>query len=604
MGRIPEQTIKKIMDYSDIVSLISEFVPLKKTGRNYMGVCPFHGDKGPSLSVSADKQVFHCFGCGAAGNAVGFIMKLRNLEYIDAVKYLAERANIEIEEEEENPKKAAERRHQEMLYQMNIDAARFFYSNLKRNQSAYQYLSDRSLDEKNIKKFGLGFSLPSWDSLLSYLTQKGYTAEAISQLGLVIKDTKRADHYYDRFRNRIIFPVFDIKNHVIGFGGRVMDDSKPKYLNSPESPLFTKGTNLYGLNFAVKSGIPDKLVIVEGYMDCITLHQYDIPYACASLGTALTREQAKLLRRYTRNIYICYDADSAGKAATLRGLEILAGADCDVRIITIPRGKDPDEFIKQNGRDAFLSLIDHAIPIVEYRIGRTRENYNLKDPNQKGKFIQEVSTILSGIDNEVEAQGYATRVFDETGVDMRTLMHSIEKAREKKSDHGHTGANNNDRDQGTMAYDLRQETGSTMEYAYKKAELLLLRASLQNKEHFNYIQSQIDLSDFITEAYRYSAEIVFEALSHDKAVNRNDLINNASNSSDMSDITKLFLEENLDIDKDLMDDLIHTLKKTNLENKIIETTVDIKKCEEMRDYKKSAELMKDLMQLQKALTKL
>jgi DNA primase len=593
MGRIPEETIEKIIQNSDIIDVISEFVPLKKSGRNYMGVCPFHSDKGPSLSVSFEKQLYHCFGCGASGNVISFMMRIRNLEYINAIRFLADRANITIEEKEEDPKKAAQKLLKEVMFQINIEAARYFYSNLIRNEVPLDYFKRRNLDEKTLKKFGLGFSPNSWDSLFSYLLKKGFEKDLIYKTGLIIKDNNNS-RYYDRFRNRIMFPVFDVKGKVIGFGGRVLDDSKPKYLNSPETPIFVKGTNLYGLNYIIKSGLPENIIIVEGYMDCIMLQQYGFNNVCASLGTALTSEQAKLLRRYSKDIYICYDADSAGRAATLRGLEVLTNVNCNVKIIVIPKGKDPDEFIKSYGKEAFSKLIENAIPIINYRIQRAKDGKNLRDPKQKGQFIDEVSFILSSVSNEVEAQAYASIVFDETGVDVQTILNQISKFKNGKNDSTNTTIENN----------VIPNNVINIEQAYKKAELLLLRFSIINDEYFNYIKGKIDASEFMSNTYKFAAEYILDAKVREEVINPNDLILKFENQSDINDISKIFLEEKTEIDNELIDDLIKTIKKANLESKIVEITVEIKKCEESKDIELSRRLMKNLLTLQRQLSQL
>lgn len=594
MGRIPEETIEKVIQYSDIIEVISEFVPLKKSGRNYMGVCPFHSDKGPSLSVSMEKQLYHCFGCGASGNVVGFMMRLRNMEYINALKFLADRSNITIEEKEEDPRKIAEKHMKDSIFEINIEAARFFYSNLKRNDTVLEYFKKRNVDEKTLKKFGLGYSLNSWDGLYSYLLKKGFDKELIVKAGLIIKDNNNGTRLYDRFRNRIMFPVFDLKGRVIGFGGRVLDDSKPKYLNSPETSVFSKGTNLYGLNYIIKSGLPETIIIVEGYMDCISLHQHGINNACASLGTALTQEQAKLLRRYSKDIYICYDADSAGRAATLRGLEVLTNVDCNVKIITIPRSKDPDEFIKLYGREEFIKLINSAMPIINYRILRAKDGKNLKDPKQKGQYINDVALIISSISNEVEAQSYASIVFDETGVDVVTILNQIKRIKNVKNDNTNTNTKNN----------VIQNNVVNIEQAYKKAELLLLRFSIINDEYYKYIKGKVDVSEFITNSYKFAAEYIQEAKIHEEVVHPNDLILKFESENDISDISKIFLEEKIEINNELIDDLIKTIKRVNLENKIVEITVEIKKCEEKNQIENSGKLMKRLITLQKQLSQL
>eukprot|EP00831_Metopus_contortus_P025097 TRINITY_DN21722_c0_g1_i4.p1 TRINITY_DN21722_c0_g1~~TRINITY_DN21722_c0_g1_i4.p1 ORF type:complete len:470 (-),score=70.89 TRINITY_DN21722_c0_g1_i4:51-1460(-) len=353
--QIPQELIEKIKEQSDIVEIISEEVRLEKRGRNYIGLCPFHNDKNPSFTVSQDKQIYKCFSCGEAGNVLTFVMKYKKLNFLEAIKYLADKANIPLDVgSKENSIVSVKK---QLIYKINVEAARYFFMNLQKINHMKDYFFNRGIKEETIKRFGLGYSLDNWNNLLKFLKSKGYKDDIILQSGLVIKSEKKGN-LYDRFRNRVMFPVFNVKGDVIGFGGRVLDDSKPKYLNSPETVVFKKGINLYGLNFAVKNNLKeDYIIIVEGYMDLIALHQAGITNVVASLGTALTINQARLLKRYVNKVIISYDADIAGQTATLRGLEILRNAGFDVKVLTVPEGKDPDEFVRNNGKEAFLRLI-------------------------------------------------------------------------------------------------------------------------------------------------------------------------------------------------------------------------------------------------------
>lgn len=592
MGRISEKNIEKVIENSNIVDVVSEFVPLKRAGRGFMGVCPFHGDKGPSLSVSSEKQLFHCFGCGASGNVVGFIMRIRNMDFIDAIKYLADKAGITIEDEIESPEMSKINFLKESIFKINIEAARFFFNNLQKSSIAIDYFRGREIKDKTIKKFGLGYSINDWGMLHKYLNSKGYNNDLIEKAGLIIK---KQNSYYDRFRNRVMFPVIDIKGRIIGFGGRVLDDSKPKYLNSPETPVFFKGTNLYGLNYIAKTGLPDYIVIVEGYMDCISLHQHGIENSVASLGTALTVEQAKLLKRYTKNIYICYDSDIAGQTATLRGLDILEQTGCDVKIISIPTGKDPDEFIKTNGKEKFIELINNAIPVVDFRIQRAKNGKNLKDVREKSKFIKEVAHILSTRNNEIEIQVYSTKIFDETGVDVKTILDEVERIKKKKSEGNNKPVNINS-----------NNNVFGMEPAFKKAERNLLKHSLDNKEYFNYIKENLGVDEFITPAYRISAEYLYQKVLKDENIIPSELLIKFTDLEAINDVSRIFEEDEKDesnsIDTTrLLDDYIKTIKKYNIENRIKELTIEIKRCEANNDLCKSAVLTQELITLQKQL---
>ncbi|MCX7883878.1 MAG: DNA primase [Caloramator sp.] len=591
MGRIPQNVIENIVEKSDIIDVVSEFVPLKKSGRNYIGICPFHNDKGPSLSVSQDKQLFHCFGCGASGNVIGFIMRIKNLEYLDAIAYLADRAGILLNFSDDDRAHNVENKIKDEIFRANIEAARFFFNNLKKSSKAIEYLKGRNVDSSTIFKFGIGYSLDSYTSLYNELKNKGFSDEILLKAGLIKKGLKGC---YDRFRNRIMFPVIDIKGRIIGFGGRVLDDSKPKYLNSPETPVFKKGTNLYGLNIVAKQPSIKNIIIVEGYMDCITLHQYKIDNAVASLGTSLTAEQAKLLRRYAQDIFICYDADTAGQAATLRGLQILESANCNVKIIEIPKGKDPDEFIKNYGVEEFKNVIKNAIPVLEYRIQKAKEGKNLKDTKQKSLFINEVAYILSEVNNPIDVNIYAAKVFDETGVEVQSILQQIKVLKDQKS--------NNENSKKNYKNNIVNVNIYNFEPAYKKAERLILNLCIKDIELFKFISEKISPSEFVTNEYKISAEYIFDKCSRGEKINSNELLLKFENNDDINNISSIFIEYefNEDLYK-LADDYIKTIKKYNIENKINELTINIKKYEEANDIEKSAALSQELIKLRKQL---
>ena len=411
--QIREEVIERIRQDNDIVDIISENVRLKKSGRNYVGLCPFHNDKSPSLSVSQDKQIYKCFSCGEAGNVITFVMKYKKLTFYEASKYLADKAGIPLELG--NAKESQITKKKELLYKVNTEAARYYFYNLQRTSFAKEYFLKRGIREEVIKRFGLGYAQDRWHDLIMYLKKKGFNENLLLEAGLILKSEKKGNTY-DRFRNRVMFPVFDVRGKVIGFGGRVLDDSKPKYLNSPETVVFHKGTNLYGLNFATKNKLEqDYIIIVEGYMDLISLHQHGITNTVASLGTALTINQARLLKRYVNKVIISYDADVAGQTATLRGLEILRHAGLDVKVLKVPQGKDPDEFVRNNGKDAFLRLVDNALPLIEYRIKKAAEGINLRDNNELVKYGEKFAEILADL-NPIEKDVYIKKISEETSI--------------------------------------------------------------------------------------------------------------------------------------------------------------------------------------------
>ena len=493
--QISEEIIEKIKEANDIVDVISESVRLKKSGRSFSGLCPFHNEKSPSFSVSQEKQIYKCFGCGESGNVITFVMKNKHMPFMDAIKFLADRSNIVLQEEARvNPTA----RKKELLYKVNVEAGRFFYSNLRANKIAKEYFLNRGIREETIKKFGLGYAKDSWNNLLFYLRKLGYKDEILLEAGLVLTSEKTGNNY-DRFRNRVMFPVFDYRGKVIGFGGRVLDDSKPKYLNSPETLVFQKGTNLYGLNFAIKSNMQERyFIMVEGYMDLITLHQYGITNVVASLGTALTENQARLLRRYADKVIISYDADVAGQTATMRGLEILKNAGFDVRVLSIPQGKDPDEYVRSNGKEAFIKLINDAEGLVDYRIKKAGENINFKDSNDLIRYGKKVTEILAKV-NPIEKDIYIKKISENTGIREQALYDLLSKEMTKNIKNQEFM--NNKEENGTKLY---------KEPAFLKAERALLKLSLED-EYFDFISKLINQEELILPEHKEIFSIIKEA---------------------------------------------------------------------------------------------
>lgn len=491
--RIPEDVIEKIKQENDIIDIISESVKLKRTGRNYIGLCPFHNDKSPSFSVSQDKQIYKCFSCGEAGNVITFVMKNKNLNFIEALKLLADKANIPLSTGDENTSEIEKKKNQ--LFELNAEAGRYLFKNLVNNEMARDYLTQRGITNQTIKRFGLGFAKDGWQNIRNYMKSKGYTEEQLLEVGLIIKSEK-SKTLYDRFRNRLMFPVFDIKGRVIGFGGRVFDDSKPKYLNSPETILFKKGVNLYGLNFAIKNKIQDRyFIIVEGYMDCISLHQYGITNVVASLGTALTVNQARLLKRYADKVIISYDADFAGQTATIRGLEILKEAGFEVRVLQIPDGKDPDEFVRMHGKEAFLNLVDSALTLIEYQIKMAQKGVNFNDKQSLVKYGEKVTNILYNV-NPVEKDIYIKQISEDTGIKEQNLYDLLNMEYRRK-------------DEKNM--NKKQSLGAKLyvEPTYIKDEESLLKLMLQEAYYSHIIKNVLE-DDFILSCHRKIFNLIRE----------------------------------------------------------------------------------------------
>ena len=424
MVRYSDELIEEIKSRNDIVDIISQYVVLKRSGRNFFGLCPFHKEKSPSFSVSPDKQIFHCFGCGVGGNVFHFVSKIENLSFRETVEMLAERSGVELptlENEEDNKLLQLKSK----VYQINELTAKFYHENLYKPSAkkAQEYVKKRRLDNNTLKNFLIGYS-GTFNELYLMLKSKGFTEEEILASSLVNKTQE--GKFIDRFRGRLMFPIQDVRNRVIAFGGRVLDDSKPKYINSPENIVYSKGRHLFGLNVAKRSDLK-KIIIVEGYMDAISLHQRGISYAVASLGTAMTEAQGRLLRRSSQQVIIGYDADGAGQAATMRGLEILQGLGCDVRILQIEGAKDPDEFVVKYGPERFEKQVEKAISLVEYKVKVLKNSLNLEHPNDKIKFLKEIAKVLSKIDNEIEREVYVQKIASEYQISKEAIYAEISK---------------------------------------------------------------------------------------------------------------------------------------------------------------------------------
>jgi DNA primase len=429
MLNITEEIKQHIIESNDIVDIIEEFLPLKKNGTNYKTNCPFHNEKTPSFVVSRDKQIYTCFGCGKNGNVISFLMEYKNLPYIEAVEQLARRANINLEYTETDKKTIEKNKLLNRLYEINTEAARHFYKNLSSNETSLKYLKKRNIDINIIKKFGIGYTVNQWDNLLTYLKQKGYKEEEIVKTGLIIKREKQ-DGYYDRFRNRIMFPIFDIKKRIIGFGGRVLDDSLPKYLNSPDSLVFNKGYNLYGLNIA-KEYVKDKnFYLVEGYMDVIKMHSHGFDTAVAALGTSLTDNQIKLLKRYSNKFYICFDSDKAGLKASLRALNMFKKSNLDAKVIIIKDAKDPDEFLGKFGKMRFEMLSEEALDYYDFLEFYYKEEFDLSN---KISYINNLFDNLSNVKSDIEKELIIEKMSFKVGVSKESLTNEFRRKYEKKS---------------------------------------------------------------------------------------------------------------------------------------------------------------------------
>ncbi|MEG2000098.1 MAG: DNA primase [Evtepia sp.] len=423
---IPAHLIDELVARTDLAALVSDYVKLTPKGGSLWGLCPFHSEKSPSFHVRQDRQVYHCFGCGKGGGAVSFVMELEHLPYVEALHFLARRIGMSLPEFAGDDQKKRER-----LFALNKEAARYFYSKLQEpdGKIGLQYLKARDLSPNIMTRFGLGYAPDGWSHLIDAMAQLGYEKQELLDAGLAV--TGKTGRIYDRFRNRVMFPIMDLRTHVIGFGGRVLDDGVPKYLNSPDTVIFNKSNHLFALNLA-KNTKQGRLILTEGYMDTIALHQAGFDCAVASLGTALTTEHAKLISRYTKEIIIAYDADGAGISAAQRAIPLLERTGLSVRVLQIKDAKDPDEYIRKNGRERFAKQLDQSENYIAYRLEQIKQNYTLEEDAQKIEFAHEAAEMIADLPGPAEREVYAGKAARLIGISSDAMMREIKRVSDRK----------------------------------------------------------------------------------------------------------------------------------------------------------------------------
>lgn len=421
----PPSFLDDLVERNPIEDVVSQYVSMTRRGGRLFGLCPFHGEKTASFSVAPDKGIFYCFGCHKGGGVINFVMEIENLSYPDAVRFLAKRAGMEVPEDEQYHSRY---RQQERLWALSAEAARFFHAQLYQpaGAQALAYARGRGLSQKILTNFGMGYAPDRWTALLEAMEAKGYTQQELLDAGLALRHAEKGT-VYDRFRNRLMFPIIDVRGHVIGFGGRVMDNSTPKYLNSPDTLIFNKRKNLFAMNLAKRSKA-GRIILVEGYMDAIALHQYGFDSAVASLGTALTQDQVALLARYTDQVVLIYDGDEAGQNATRRALPMLERSGLQIRVLAIQGAKDPDEYLQKFGADRFKLLLDGAENQMEYQIAALARKYDITQDSQKVEFLQAAADLLAEVGSGVEREVYGGRIAQAAGVSYDTLKLEIDKA--------------------------------------------------------------------------------------------------------------------------------------------------------------------------------
>ena len=569
--------VDEIKSRCNIVDVIGRVVTLKRSGSNYKGLCPFHNEKTPSFVVSETKQIFTCFGCGAAGDVLEFVEKYYNLDFRGAVEMLAKEYGISLDGAFRSNK------DNEELYEINRLAARFFFKALRaRENPGYRYMKDRGISEDTLNKFGIGYADGSWDSLYAHLKDNGVPDDKMLELGLV---SRKNSGCYDKFRDRVIFPIIDTRGKVIGFGGRIIGEGEPKYLNSQESNIFKKKYNLYGLNLAgseIRKN--DSIILVEGYMDVVSLYQGGVRNVSASLGTALTENQARLIKRYTKNVVLSYDADQAGRSAALRGSDILYAENCAVRVLSVSDGKDPDEFIKKNGRKAFLDLVDRAMPYGDFKLSCLRSGYDMEDDLQRVGYVEAAIGALRGM-KPVEADIYIRRLSDETGVSEAAI----------RAQYNDSGGAEHDRVPHADAAARRSEAAEDMPLVEKDLlKLMLLDASFA------------DLPDDIrNEAFRtVSGMNIYESIQNLRDGKTVDAakVKEALGERDaerLADIEEKIIPAGKE--REIYEDCVGKIRREKLRKRERELVAMISAVDEDGDGDEADELMKQLIRIQKEL---
>ena len=493
-GRFSDEFLTELKMRCDIEQTISMYVPLKRRGKNLVGLCPFHNEKTPSFTVYPDSQSFYCFGCGAGGEVIGFIRRAENLDFYEAVKYLADKAGLVMPSEGFDNSMAEKRRR---MYEINKEAARFFNSCLfsEAGKEGLDYYKSRGMKKSTITRFGLGFAPNSWDSLLRHMRQKGYSYEELYEANLANKSEKDGRvRFYDSFRNRVMVPIIDVRGNVVAFGGRVLDDSKPKYINSSDTLVYKKSLGVFGLNFAKNSG-EKSLILVEGYMDAITLHQAGFTNVIACLGTAFTGEMAHLLARYAEEIILCYDSDEAGQKATSRALGVLNSIGMKVRVVHLSGGKDPDEILRKFGPERVRSLIDGAANDIEYGILAARKNFDLGTSDGKMKYLDAVAEILAATKNNIAQDIYSSRLAEELSVSKESILARVNQIGRRKQ---YSENKNKFRkiQQEAMRENTKAEIANDTAIKTIKAEEMLIAFLYYNPDRYRYMKDDISAEDF------------------------------------------------------------------------------------------------------------
>ena len=550
---INDNVLDEIRDRADIVDLIGEYVDLKRSGSNYMGLCPFHSEKTPSFSVSPSKSIFKCFGCGVGGDVITFVMKRENLSFPDAVEFLADKYNVRLEVYKDENKEAREKRNR--LYEINREAGLHFLKNYEASQKTQLYLKNRMLSDKTIRSYGIGYSKDSWTDLYDHLTKMGYREDELLELNLISKS--KNGNYIDRFRDRVMFPIINRNNRIIGFGARAFGDAKPKYLNSRETPIFHKGSNVFNINIISRESSRERIILVEGYMDVISLYNSGINYSVASLGTSLTIDQANIIKKMARDIYICYDSDSAGINATSRAIDIFLQASVKPKIIELEGGLDPDDFIKKYGVEGFENKIKSAISYIEFKIKKLKENFNLEDSEGLSNFTIESAKILSSIKNPIERDIFVKDFSRKYNISYTAIENYINYLNRNKL-----------METKREKFKVKKNT-NVVKSNKARAQEELLSYSLLDNDIYKYIRNKIEVFYFTNAMTR----AVFEEIPrlYEEEMEVRDFLS--------------LLESNRLIDKEFVENILSIINDIHVNDKIVDELINTIEGNYLRDRK-------------------
>ena len=555
-----DEVLDEVKSANDIVEVISQYIHLKRSGRNFFGACPFHNEKSPSLSVSPDKQIFHCFGCGVGGNVFTFIGKIEGIGFKESIEALAERANIQLPRIE-NSIDMKKEELKSKIYKVNSYAADYYHKKLYEPESkvAQEYIKKRKINNETLENFKIGFS-GNFDELYKELANQGFQDEEILESGLVNKNEKGI--YIDRYRNRLMIPIFDERNRVIAFGGRVLDDSKPKYINSPENIVYNKGSHLFGLNVAKKNDIK-KLLIVEGYMDAISLHQRGITNVVAALGTALTTKQGWLLRKNTEKVILGFDSDGAGQTAILRAMEVMQNMGCDMRILQITGAKDPDEYVLKYGAARLQKALDDSISLLEFKIKILKQGLNLENSSDKIKFLNEIAKLISKINNTIEREIYIEKVANGYNISKEAIYSEVNKLQYNKNQTGKIL----EKSKPVILKRKNTTTQNEVSTEKMKRENTIISILINNIETYSYIKENIKIEDIKSEINQKAIKAIFEEYEKENS-NINSILDHIEDEELQNHLTAIMAEDyGITDNKKAIEDIAKKYEREKLENR-------------------------------------